>query len=236
VSLADPRGNGETIPIYNLQPQYLGQINELDTTSSNNWRHYNGVDFTASARGREGLSVAGGVSIGRTIQSTCDVEDPNQLRFCDQSEYHIPLAKTAKLTWSYPLPYGIRLSGVLQSADGFNSTAPPAPLLAQSPDNHLRLYTYNVTRAQLPTLVQSNVSVFLDEPGSSIMPRVTQLDLGASKALQLHKLRLTPQVDLFNLLNANPVLTLRSVYGPTLGYPSTILSGRLVRFQVKYNF
>ena len=26
------------------------------------------------------------------------------------------------------------------------------------------------------------------------------------------------------------------VYGPTLGYPSTILSGRLVRFQMKYQF
>ena len=125
---------------------------------------------------------------------------------------------------------------MFQSADGFNTSAPPAPLLAQSPDNHMRLYTYNVTRTQLPALVQSNVSVFLDEPGSNMMPRVTQLDLAFSKSVAVGKVKLTPQVDVFNITNNNPVLTLKTVYGPTQGYPSTILSGRLVRFQIKYVF
>ena len=166
----------------------------------------------------------------------CDIEDPNQLRFCDQTQYDIPLAKTVKLTWAYPLPWDIRFSGVFQSADGFNTSTPPAPLLAQSPDNHMRLYSYNVTRTQLPSLVQSNVSVFLDDPGTSMMPRVTQLDMAFSKALTVGRVKLTPQVDVFNLLNSNAVLTLKTVYGPTLGYPSTILSGRLVRFQMKYQF
>jgi hypothetical protein len=224
------------LPVYNLQRPFLGLIDELDTTSPNNWRHYNGVDFTVNARGRQGMSVAGGVSIGRSIANLCDVEDPNQLRFCDQSQYDIPLRKTMKVNWSYPFPYGVRVSGVFQTADGFNTAAPPAPLLAQNPDNHLRLYTYNVTRTAVPALVQSQVTVFLDEPGTSIMPRVTQLDLAASKTVQIRRVRLTPQVDVFNVLNANPVLTLRTAFGPTLGNPSTILSGRLVRFQVKYNF
>jgi hypothetical protein len=236
VNLPDPRGNGQTLPIYNLQRPFLGKVNELETTSPNNWRHYNGVDLTVNARGADGMSLAGGISVGRTISNTCDVEDPNQLRFCDQSQYDIPLRKTVKLTWSYPLPYGIRASGVFQTADGYNTSNPPAPLLAQNPDNHLRLYTYNITRVQLPSLVQSNVSVFLDEPGTSIMPRVTQLDFALSKSVQVKKVKLTPQVDVFNLLNANAVLNLRTVYGPTLGNPNTILSGRLVRFQVKYNF
>ena len=235
-SVADPRGNGEQIPIYNLQRPFLGLINELDTTSSNNWRHYNGVDLTMNARGSRGLTVAGGISIGRSVSKICDVEDPNQLRFCDQTQYHIPLARTVKLTWSYPLPWDIRFSGVFQSADGFNTTAPPAPLLAQNPDNHMRLYTYNVTKTQLPALVQSNVSVFLDNPGTSMMPRVTQMDLAFSKVVGVGKLKLTPQIDVFNLLNSNALLTLKTAYGPTLGYPSTILSGRLVRFQVKYAF
>ena len=98
------------------------------------------------------------------------------------------------------------------------------------------IVTYNLTRTQIPSLVQSNVSVFLDEPGTSIMGRVTQLDFAVSKAVQVQRVKLTPQVDVFNALNANPVLTLRTAYGPTLGFPNTILSGRLVRFQVKYNF
>lgn len=236
VTIADPRGNGQTLPIYNLQRAYLGQVNDLDTTSSENWRHYNGVDLTMNARGSNGMSVAGGVSLGRSISKTCEVGDPNQLRFCDQTQYDIPLAKTVKLTWAYPLPWDIRFSGVFQSADGFNTSTPPAPLLAQSPDNHLRLYTYNVSRTQLPSLVQTNVSVFLDEPGTSIMPRVTQLDLALSKVVSVGRLKFTPQIDVFNATNNNAVLSLRTVYGATLGNPSTILSGRLVRFQVKYLF
>jgi hypothetical protein len=236
VNIPDPRGNGQTLPIYNLQRPYLGKVNELDTTSPTNWRHYNGVDFSVNARGANGLNVAGGISLGRSVSNLCDVGDPNQLRFCDQTEYDIPLRKTVKLTWSYPLPWDIRFSGVFQSSDGFNTSAPPTPLLAQTPDNHLRLYTYNVTRAVMPSLVQSTVSVFLDEPGTSIMPRVTQLDLAFSKGVRVGKVNLTPQVDVFNALNSNAVLTLRTVYGSTLGYPSTILSGRLVRFGVKYAF
>jgi hypothetical protein len=237
VNIPDPRGNGQTLPIYNLQRPFLGLVNELETTSPNNWRHYNGIDFTMNARGNNGMSLAGGLSLGRSISNLCDVADPNQLRFCDQSQYDIPLRKTLKMTWSYPLPYDIRFSGVFQTADGFLTAAAPAPLRGnQNPDNHLRLDTYQVTRTVLPTLTQANVSVFLDEPGTRIMPRVTQLDLAFSKVVRVGRLSLTPQVDVFNTLNSNAVLTLRTVYGPTLGYPNTILPGRLVRFQLKYLF
>lgn len=236
VEVPDPRNNGQMLPVYNLQPAFLGLVNELDTTAPNNWRHYNGVDVTMNARGQNGLMVAGGLSLGRSISYMCDVADPNQLRFCDQTQYSIPLRKTLKMTWSYPLPYNVMFSGVVQTADGYNTTAPPAPLLAQNPDNHLRLYTYQITRTALPTLTQANVSVFLDEPGRSIMPRVTQLDLAFSKRVTVGKVTLTPQIDIFNATNNNPVLTLRTVYGPTLGNPNTILSGRLIRFQMRYQF
>ena len=237
VTIADPRGNGQTLPIYNLQRPFLGLVNELDTTSENNWRRYNGMDFTMNARGANGMSVAGGVSVGRSISNLCDVADPNRLRYCDQSQYNIPFRKTAKLTWSYPLPYDIRFSGVFQTADGFLTAGPPAPLLGNgNPDNHLRLDTYQVTRTAVPNLTQANVSVFLDEPGSSIMPRVTQLDLAFSKVVRVGKLALTPQVDLFNVINSNAVLNQITVYGPKLGNPTTILPGRLVRFQIKYVF
>jgi hypothetical protein len=236
VNISDPRGNGQVIPVYNLQRAFLGLVNEFDTTSPNNWRHYNGVDFTMNARGPGGMTLAGGLSVGKTIIKQCDVEDPNQLRFCDQSQYPIPLAKTFKLNWSYPLPYSFRVSGVFQTANGFNTTAPPAPLLAQPPDNHDALTTYLVTKAVLPTLVQASLSEFLDPPGQHIMPRVTQLDFALSKDIMVGKVRLTPKVDIFNALNSNTELSLRTVYGPTLGYPNTILSGRLVRFQAKFNF
>src|SRR5258708_38333746 len=60
----------------------------------------------------------GGMSAGRIIANTCDVEDPNQLRYCDQSQYGIPYATQLKLAGSYSLPWALQLSGALQSYAG----------------------------------------------------------------------------------------------------------------------
>jgi hypothetical protein len=236
VNIPDPRGNGQTLPVYNLNPAYLGLVNELDATSPSNTITYNGVDVTMNGRGHNGATLAGGVSIGRTISSQCDVEDPNMLRFCDQSKYGIPLATTLKINGSYPLPYGFRVSGVLQSANGFGPSTPPASTAMIAPDNHNVLAAYIVNRSVLPTLTQSQVSVLLDPPGANYMPRVTQLDFSVARTFLVRNVRLIPQVDFFNTLNANPALTEVTTYGSALGNPATILSGRLVRFQVKFNF
>jgi hypothetical protein len=105
-----------------------------------------------------------------------------------------------------------------------------------APDNHNVLAIYTVNRSVLPTLTQSQVLVLLDPPGANYMPRVTQLDFSVARTFLVRNVRLIPQVDLFNALNANPVLTEVTTYGSALGNPATILSGRLVRFQVKFNF
>ena len=47
---------------------------------------------------------------------------------------------------------------------------------------------------------------------------------------------LTPQVDIFNAMNANTVLTQVTTFGTSLGNPATILTGRLVRFQMRAQF
>jgi hypothetical protein len=247
VNLPDPRGNGQTLPVYNLAAvcpngaACLGQVNELDTTSPNNRRWYNGFDLTVNGRGKNGATLAGGMNVGHTIQVVCDVEDPNALRFCDQSQYKIPWSTTVKINGSYPLPYGFRLSGVFQSADGYGPTSTSgvaasgyAPV---TPDSHDVLNYYIVNRTVLPSLSQTQVNVLLDPPGASWMPRVTQLDFSLSKSFKVRgSFTLTPQLDVFNALNANTALTQVTTFGGSLGNPSTILTGRLVRFQVKTLF
>jgi len=236
VAVADPRGNGQTLPVYNLQSAFQGKVNELDTTSANNKRSYNGFDVLVNGRGRNGATLSGGINVGHTINIICDVGDPNALRFCDQSQYNIPWSTTLKINGSYRLPYSIRLSGVFQSADGFGPSAPantaPAP-----PDNHDVMNNYQVSRTVVPTLTQTQVNVLLDEPGSNRMPRVSQLDFSLSKTFRMQRnILLSPQMDIFNTLNANTVLTQVTTYGASLGNPNTILTGRLVRFQVRVQF
>jgi hypothetical protein len=235
VQIADPRGTG-SLPLYNLDRAYLGLVNELDTTSDNNKRTYNGYDITVNGRGPRGTTFGGGVSVGHTISVICDVADPNALRFCDQTQYDIPWSTTLKLNGSYLLPYDIRVSGVFQSADGFGPGA-PGNTPPNNPDNHNKNINYIVNRTILPTLTQTQVNVLLDPPGSNYMPRVTQVDISFSKSFRTARnVTLTPQVDVFNAANANTVLTEVTTFGTALGNPNTILSPRLVRFQVKMQF
>jgi hypothetical protein len=235
VEVADPRGTG-TLPVYNLQRPFLGLVNELDTTSANNKRTYNGWDLTVNGRGRNGATIGGGIAVGHTISVTCDVADPNALRFCDQTEYDIPWSTTLKLNGSYLLPYGMRLSGVFQSADGFGPGA-PANTPPNNPDSHNKNTNYIVNRTILPSLVQTQVNVLLDPPGVTYMPRVTQLDFSLAKTIRTRRnVTLTPQLDVFNAANANTVLTEVTTFGTALRNPNTILSPRLIRFQVKVQF
>jgi hypothetical protein len=236
MNIPDPRGNGDTLPVYNLQRPFLGLVNELDTTSPNNKRTYNGFDVTVNGRGRNGTTLNGGVNVGHTISVLCDVGDPNALRFCDQRQFDMPWSTTIKVSGTYALPYGLRVSGVFQSADGFGPAAlantPPA-----NPDNHDAMINYQINRTIIPTLTQTQVNVLLDPPGFRYMPRVTQLDFSAGKTFRASRsVVLTPQVDVFNALNVNPVLTQVTTFGPAVGNPVTILSPRLVRFQMRVQF
>jgi hypothetical protein len=229
-SILDPRGNGQTITVSNNNPAALTQINELDTTSPNNRITFNGIDTGLTVRMPNGANVAGGTSTGRTVSILCDIEDPNYvsataagLRFCDQSQSHIPWLTTVKFSGSYPLPAGFRLSGVLQSS--------PGDLLTQ---------TYVLTAANFKaqtgvTMAQSSITVRLTEPGSLYLARVNQLDLTISRSFNVGRARISPEVSLFNLLNPNPVLSETTAY-PNVSTPLRILDGRLVRFQAQIRF
>ena len=220
----DPRNNGEFLTVYNVSTAALGApINELDTTSTNNKTTYNGFDVTANARFGNGAIVSGGTSTGRTIQIACDVTDPNNTRYCDQSKLDIPLLTTAKVSGSYPLKYGVRVSGVFQST--------PGDAVAT---------TYTVTAANFRTATgvtmgQSSVNLRLNKPGERYLPRVYQLDMTISKSFKVGNARVSPEISLFNMLNANPVLSESTAY-PAVGTPLRILDGRLLRFQAQVRF
>src|SRR2546427_187714 len=213
MNIPDPRGNGDTLPAYNLQRPFLGLVNELDTTSPNNKRTYNGFDVTMNGRGRNGATLNGGVNVGHTISVLCDVGDPNALRFCDQRQFQIPWSTTIKISGTYPLPYGLRVSGVFQSAAGFGLTA-PANTPPANPDNHDATINYQVNRTIIPALTQTQVNVLLDPPGFRYMPRVTQLDFSAVKTVRaLGRLQRARRRRVGDEQPQNPVRRLREAAG-----------------------
>jgi len=226
VTVPNPQAPGETLPVYNADRALFGQINELDTTSLANTRVFRGVDVSFNMRIPGGGSLTGGTSTGRTIFKTCDLEDPNYvsatatgLRFCDQNQNDVPLLTQFKLTGTYPLAYGIRLSGNFQSTPGAE-----------------RFITYQVTRAQLPTLVQTSVLARLNEPGTLYNDRVNQLDFAITKSFRASRAEIRPEVGLFNMLNANPVTAQINSYGPALNNATQILAPRLIRLGLTVKF
>ena len=211
----DPRGNGQTLPVYNLNSSKLGLINDLDTH----------VDVTFNARFPNGATVFGGTSTGRTRRVTCQVDDPNQLRFCDETKYDIPFLTTFKLSGSYPLPYGFRLSGVFQSVPGEEVSGRDTG----------RIH-YVVDRRIIPTLTLAQVIVPLNEPGSEYYDRVNQLDLSVSRIFRVGRVQVNPQLDLFNALNVSPLLLQVNAFGPALRQARRILDARVLRLGVQVNF
>jgi hypothetical protein len=224
ITIPDPRGNGQTIPVYSLMPQYFGQVNEYDTNSTTNKRSYNGVDISLTSRFGNGGTVIVSTSTGHTVTNYCQVEDPNNLRFCNQTQIHIPYLTGFRILGNYPLPYGFRVSGVFQSTPGGAAGIPDLPT------------NYVVTRVIVPTLTQASVTVRLNQPGTQLYPQINQLDFGVSRDIKTGRLSWQPKVEVANALNINPVLTQVTSFGPALGTPQTILAPRLVRLYITVKF
>jgi hypothetical protein len=177
------------------------------------------VDTNFNLRFPGGAAVAGGVSMGRTITEVCQVENQNCLRFCDQSQYDMPLLTTVKISGAYPLPFGVRVAGVLQSLPGSE-----------------RAITYQVTRALLPSLTAASVNVRLNEPGTVYNDRVNQVDFTVSRSFKRGDFDVRPEAAFFNMFNANPVTSIVNTFGPSLNNVNAVLNPRLIRLGVTVKF
>jgi len=115
--------------------------------------------------------------------------------------------------------YGIELSGVAISFPGARSFT-----------------NYTVTPAISPGLTQASITVPLVAPGDKYYDQRFQFDLGLAKAINFGQRKLRLQVDLFNLFNANTVMSEFQTYGPRLDQPQEVLVGRLTRIGVQFHF
>jgi len=248
-----PGGGGYTVSgVYDLNPNKVGQVADYVTFADNfgtMTRHFNGVDVNVGVRPRNGLLIQGGVSTGREDKDFCDVipKLPEVLsaaraigtrvgalatigyvagssaQFCHQSTGFIT---QVKVLGSYTIP---RLD-VLASAT-FQSIPGPQ-ILAQ----------YVAPNAVVaPSLGRSlsgnaaNATVGLVSSGSMFGEQSNQLDLRLGKVLRAAKTRTTVNFDLYNALNANPVLRQNDNFG-SWQVPTVILAARLIKIGVQFDF
>jgi len=213
--------NGEVIPLYNLSPAKRGVTNNILTLAPSDTTAFNGVDLFVNGHIGAGGTIGGGISMGRSVTSLCTVAtvDPNTQRFCKVTP-PFTAANQYKFMASYPLPYGVQASGTFVSI--------PGPLIAAN-------YTVNSAVAGVP-LTNGSLVVNLVQPGSLYGDRENRVDLRFGKNVRARATKALPYIDLLNLFNASPVLTLNNTYGPTWQKPTTILPGRVIKLGVQIDF
>ena len=253
VSIANPCLSGRvtcsgdqpaTLTLYKINPALIGKgAPVIDRNSPNNYRVYNGIEGSFLARLGHGAQMFGGVLIARQISNLCDAtdgtatitfsqaSDPNYTLYCDQSQYNIPFRAQFKLGGTYPLPYGLNVSGTFQSYPGtrnYGSGSTNLDYLQQ---------TYIVPAAVL-TPGQASETVNLNTPGSLYLPRWNQLDLRFARKFKMPGNHGTWQIqgDLFNTLNAHPILAVTTNYGSALGLATQALQPRILTIGAQVHF
>jgi hypothetical protein len=80
------------------------------------------------------------------------------------------------------------------------------------------------------------ISVNLIEPGTLYGDRVNQFDLRIGKNLRFRGTRTNVGVDIYNVFNANPVLTYNESFTSTWLRPNSVLQPRFAKISAQINF
>ena len=180
--------------------------------------------MTEEIRLAKGLTVLGGLSMDHTRTNTCVVVDsPGALRNCD---IITPFLKYYTFTGRVPLPWDVVTAVVYRDLPGPQITA-----------------TYNVLNSQIIGLnrnlsngANGTVNVALIKPGTMYGVRQRQVDVRFSKRLRINRVRLTGNLDVYNLLNGSAVDSQNNTFGPNWLKPTNIQLGRFVKLGAQFDF
>ena len=198
-------------------------------------------NFSVVTRFNSGLRLGGGVDMGRSVIDDCIPADPSLATalFFNTERTHnahrvycrviTPLKGTAevKLNGSYQFPGQVVVAAIYQ-----NVAAPTIEANYPAP-----------TALAKPTLGRDlaggtkTVTVPLIRPNTLFEKRRTQVDLRLTKIFRVGaRVRLQANLDAYNVMNANSILTRNNTFGSTWGRPGRILDARLIQFGGQLNF
>lgn len=235
-----PGGGGQQLcGLYNLNPSKFGQPANSLITQSNHYPgehedRFDGVDFELTARFERGARLGGGASFASQRTFNCKIIDsPEQGRpeFCD-STAPWSYGTAVKLHGSYPLPWGIEASAVLQNLPGF-------PILANLVATNAQIApSLGRNLAGCPTtgVCNATVSIPIVQPFTMFEDRPTQLDIRLTKIFRIGTARVKGLFDIYNLTNDAAVLSQNRTYGAAWLRPTVIHQARLFKFGVEIEY
>ena len=260
-----PGGGGYKIDgLYDLKPTSFGRVADNFVTLSSNYgdqiERWHGVDVGISTRLVTGLQLQGGLSTGSWLTDVCDVAEkvPEMLlgtpapggagaavtpqvvavssgagaaisgqwvpaQHCRQQGAFLT---NVKFAGSYTIPQvDVLVSGTFRSVPG--------------PEIYANYVATNAVIA--PALGRNlsggaaNLPVTILEPGSMYGERLNQVDLRMGKILRFGRTKSSLNLDIYNIFNANTVLTVNNAFA-TWQRPTSILLARFVKLGMQINF
>ena len=211
--------------------------------------YWHGVDFNASARIADKVTLQAGTTTGRGVRNTCELwqarpelQGNNRADACDVVE---PWLTSFRALASYRIPRAdVLVSSTIRSTRtqaGGDNASNGISLNAnyQLPNTVVQQY---LGRLPAGALASGTTTVNLLRP-SDLYPleRRTQIDMRIAKIIRFGSKRLDAGVDVYNVLNANTTTAFDQTYlysngGATWLNPTAIMSPRLARFNVTLNF
>jgi hypothetical protein len=218
VTITNPLTN-QPMTVYNQDSSTRGQVRNVLKTIPDLRQTYNGVEFQVHTR-MTNLTVFGGLTIGSNQgdQDGGDLNNPN-VRINNRGAVGFDAPYQFRGGFGYTLPGGVLFSGSIREQSGLPQTR-----------------TYPVTTAQVPGLTQVTQNVQVAERGAFRFPWVNLLDLRVAKVFRAGGRRFEPTLDVFNVFNNNAVTSAVQTVGSSLGRPSAIVMGRLVRVGGRLTF
>jgi hypothetical protein len=237
-----PDGGGQTIGgLYDLKAAKFGLVQNVVKNAKEFGKQserYNGVETNVRGRLPRGGVLIGGVSVGRTSTNNCEVArglpeaniNGTTITPLDNCSIVLPWAAGTQFRLSalYSLPGDLRVSGTYQNIGGIPTTA-----------------SYVVNNAQVAASLGRPLSgggnatrtIDLIRP-SSFYPegRGSQIDFRISRRFEVNHVRVEPQFNVFNLTNANDVVSQTTRYGAAWRNVTGVLPPRMVKLGVQVDF
>jgi len=213
--------SGRQVAVYNQDPNTKGKFdNYWDNLSELN-TSFNGVDLTLRKRLSNRWMMMGSLSFGKNWGNiyafTSDFNNPNLVFPQGVTGNDVPVS--FKTSGMYQLPYGVSVSASAQYFSGF-------------PENTTVSVTSNSAK-----LTQVSVNNLLVEPrGTTRLPGVAAGDVSVRKTFKVQGLSVEPELGIFNITNAAPVLGRITQLGPTYQQAGTIMRGRLIKIGMNLKF
>jgi hypothetical protein len=226
VTITNPLTNAP-MTVYNQDPTTRGQVRNVVATVPDLSQSYNGVEFQVNTRLTR-ATIFGGLTIGRDrgdqdTTSSCsgcgtDFNNPNNL-INNNGAVGFDSTYQIRGGFSSRLPYEIQFSGSIREATGLPQTR-----------------IYPVTTAVVPGLTQVTQNVQAVPRGDFRYPWQNLVDLRVTKMFRAGTTRIEPTLDLFNVFNNNATTNVVTTIGSSLGRPSAIVMGRLLRVGAHVTF